>query len=56
MKRTTKPDKKLSLKKLQLIKISNMKTIKGGNNQLNINGDDEPPTQIPQSTSISIRN
>ncbi|WP_139166225.1 hypothetical protein [Chryseobacterium soldanellicola] len=49
MKKTIKQEKKLSLKKLQIMKINNMKTINGGSNQLmNINGGDEPPTFVPQ--------
>lgn len=34
--------KKLSLKKLQLTKISNPKSIRGGNDVNYFNGDDEP--------------
>ncbi|WP_164463277.1 hypothetical protein [Chryseobacterium sp. G0201] len=44
MKKQNKDKKKLSLKKLQIIKISDMKTIKGGsiNQVLNFNGGDDP--------------
>lgn len=57
MKKTNKQEKKLSLKKLQMMKISEMKTVYGGNQVMNLNtGGDEPPTQIPQGTSISVRN
>jgi hypothetical protein len=55
MKKTIKPEKKLSLKKLQIMKVSEMKAINGGTNQLmNINGGDEPPTLVPQNT-VSVR-
>lgn len=50
-KKEAQPEKKLALKKLQIMKISDMKTINGGSNQLmNINGGDEPPTLVPQNT------
>ncbi|CAA7393227.1 hypothetical protein [Chryseobacterium fistulae] len=55
-KKTIEPEKKLSLKKLQIMKISEMRVISGGSNQLNMNGDVEPPTQVPQGSSISVRN
>ncbi|SIQ76731.1 hypothetical protein SAMN06265171_101261 [Chryseobacterium rhizoplanae] len=52
-KKTIKSEKKLSLKKMQIMKISEMKTINGGNNQLD-NANDEPGTLIPQNP-VSIR-
>lgn len=56
MKKNIKPEKKLSLKKFQIMKISEMKTITGGNNQLmNNDGSDEPITLVPQNT-VSVRN
>ncbi|MET3536771.1 hypothetical protein [Chryseobacterium limigenitum] len=55
MKKTIKLEKKLSLKKLQIMKVSEMKTLNGGTSQLiNINGGDEPPTLVPQNT-VSVR-
>lgn len=55
-KRHTQPEKKLSLKKIQIMKISEMKTINGGSNQLLLNdGSDEPITLVPQNT-VSVRN
>ncbi|NML68333.1 hypothetical protein HHL23_00745 [Chryseobacterium sp. RP-3-3] len=54
MKKTIKQEKKLSLKKVQIMKISEMKAINGGNDQLmNINGGDEPPTLIPQNNNTT---
>jgi hypothetical protein len=49
-----KEEKKLSLKKLQLMKITSMRTINGGNGGvtlvLNFNtGGDEPPTIRPKT-------
>ncbi|WP_213276995.1 hypothetical protein [Chryseobacterium indologenes] len=54
MKKTIKSEKKLSLKKLQILKISEMKTITGGNNQLEKDDSDEPGTLLPNNT-ISVR-
>lgn len=55
MKKTIKSEKKLSLKKLQIMKVSEMKAINGGTSQLmHINNGDEPPTLVPQNT-VSIR-
>ncbi|MDM1557388.1 hypothetical protein PYS58_19170 [Chryseobacterium indologenes] len=57
MKKIIKQEKKLSLKKLQIMKISDMKTINGGNlggNHLmdfTFEGGDEPPTIKPPMTS-----
>lgn len=56
MKKSNEVQKKLSLKKMQLMKVSEMKTINGGSLQMNFNtGGDEPPTLVPQGTSISVR-
>ncbi|GEN69020.1 hypothetical protein [Chryseobacterium rhizosphaerae] len=56
MKKTIKQEKKLSLKKLQIMKISEMKIINGGSNQLmNTTGGVEPPTFMPQGGGISSR-
>ncbi len=55
MKKIIKQEKKLSLKKIQIMKINDMKTINGGNggNQMvNFNTGEEPPTQIPPNTII----
>ena len=48
-------EKKLSLKKVQIMKISEMKTINGGNNQLGKDNSDDPGTLFPNNT-ISVRN
>lgn len=57
MKKIIKQEKKLGLKKIQIVKINEMKSIKGGNNQLEFNtGGDEPPTQKPQTGTLSGRN
>lgn len=54
-KKEAQPEKKLALKKLQIMKVSEMKAINGGTNPLmNINGGDEPPTLVPQNT-VSVR-
>ncbi|MCF2220963.1 MULTISPECIES: hypothetical protein [Chryseobacterium] len=47
------PEKKLSLKKLQVIKISNMKAINGGygGQGLELYGDGEPTPPIRQNPS-----
>ncbi|BAP29831.1 uncharacterized protein CHSO_0794 [Chryseobacterium sp. StRB126] len=54
MKKIIKQEKKLSLKKLQIMKISDMRTINGGygNQMANFNTGEEPPTQIPPNTII----
>lgn len=54
MKKTVKSEKKLSLKKLQIMKISEMKTINGGSNQLLKDDSDEPGTLLPNN-SLSVR-
>ncbi len=50
MKKTIKQEKKLSLKKLQIMKISSMKVVNGGggNQALGFNGsdDDQLPTPL----------
>lgn len=59
MKKTIEQGKKLSLKKTQIMKINDMKTITGGGGGLEMNfntGGDEPPTLIPQNpNTISVR-
>ncbi|GEN67684.1 hypothetical protein [Chryseobacterium rhizosphaerae] len=47
MKKTIKQEKKLSLKKLQIMKINDMKTVNGGNQALNYIGDDDDQTPTP---------
>lgn len=44
MKKQFKKEKKLSLNKIRLVKISGMKTINGGNAML-FDGNDEPVTK-----------
>lgn len=57
MKKITKQEKKLSLKKLQIMRINDMKTIFGGNiggshlMDTTFEGGDEPPTIKPPMTS-----
>lgn len=59
MKKTIRQEKKLSLKKTQLMKINDMKVITGGGGSIEMNfntGGDEPPTLIPQGPkTISVR-
>ena len=52
-KKTIELEKKLSLRKMQIMNISKMKTINGGNNRLD-SANDEPGTLLPQNP-ISIR-
>jgi hypothetical protein len=49
MKKIIKKEKKLSLKKLQMMKINDMKTINGGDGSkgLNFNADDDDQTPTP---------
>lgn len=54
MKKQTKKEKKLSLNKVQLMKINDMKTITGGGIQvgLNFGGNDDPlPTPFQTASS-----
>ncbi|CAH0173282.1 hypothetical protein [Chryseobacterium sp. YR221] len=44
MKQKKQTEKKLSLKKLQMVKINNPQTIKGGNGVNDYNGDDTTGT------------
>lgn len=49
MKKTLKQEKKLSLKKLQIMKVSDMKVVNGGlaNQALNFDGNDDDQTPTP---------
>lgn len=52
MKKRIKKEKKLSLNTVRLMKISNMKTINGGNGAqagLNFNGDDDHNPTVRQT-------
>lgn len=42
MKKKKQADKKISLEKLQMVRISNAKIIKGGNNYLDTSMEGEP--------------
>nr|WP_315032756.1 hypothetical protein [uncultured Chryseobacterium sp.] len=58
MKKTNNQEKKLSLKKTQIMKINNMKAIFGGGGGLEMNfntGGDEPPTIIPQKPETIVK-
>lgn len=56
MKKQNQSEKKLSLKKVQLMKLNAMKTITGGGgNQagINMNGNDDPNLPTPFQTASS---
>lgn len=55
MKKTSQNEKKLSLKKLQMMKISNMKTVYGGTGYtraLQLEGNDDPDTVATKPKSL----